>query len=238
MSESLADLLARMRVDELRGLLRSLREPCFESQMLHAAFPDLDILHASPLDLYRHHFALFHVLYKLQAEFRSVGLHLHVHFMRTSLAPLPPPGACRYFEEDRGVFCGASAGVETGVCELHADLFGEAALDRLSDRFFYADTSNYDALDEESAGAFLNGTWEVFAGRDSLLQAFRTLDLAPTSDRKVIRRRFADLARDHHPDAGATSAARFCEINAAYRLIIRLIAAFEPHQKGKSERDD
>ncbi|HNV71335.1 MAG TPA: J domain-containing protein [Candidatus Ozemobacteraceae bacterium] len=235
MSSTFTALLGSLRRETLCAFLRSLTQPCYESSLLHAAFPDFDIIRASPVELYRHHFALFHVLYDLQDQFRDEGSHLHVHFMRTSLVPFPPDGCCRHFEGSLGRFCGVPVTASATICDTHAGLFGEKQLDALSDRYFYADARNFEALAEEQAEAFLQGTWEVLGSHDRLRKAFDTLGLAPTCERKVIRNRFAALARECHPDAGAGSAARFCEINAAYRLVLRLLDAFEPHQTSLSD---
>ena len=220
------ELLAQTGRESLQTFLLGLKSPCFESELMRTAFPDFEILTASPLALYQHHFALFHLLYRTQDEFRQKGKYLHVHFMRTSVAEMPGAGQCRNYDDELGRFCGeVTPGGDTS-CELHARIFGQNELFELSDRYFYLDSENYQALNEETAGAFLNGTWEVLAHQDKLQRAFRTLDLAPTSDLAAIRRRFTTLARECHPDIDSGSHQRFCELNNAYHLLLRLLAAF------------
>lgn len=220
------ELLARADRESLREFLLSLGNPCFESELVRAVFPEFEILTASPLALYQHHFVLFHLLYQLQDEFRQGGKYLHVHFMRTSVAEMPGAGQCRNYDAELGRFCGeVTPGGDTS-CELHTRIFGQNGLSELSDRYFYLDSGNYQALSEETAGAFLSGTWEVLAHQDKLQRAFKTLDLAPTSDLSVVRRRFTTLARECHPDIDSGSHQRFCELNNAYHLLQRLLAAF------------
>lgn len=214
-----------VNLPRLKAHVASLRAPCYESELLHVAFPELDISSADPLVLYQRHFVLFYALYQLQAEFAREGRYLHIHFMRTMLAPYPPAGKCRYFEELTGMFCPADACEEKEYCAFHLNQIGETALEERSTRYFYLDTRNFYKLDRDTITAFINGTWELLAHYDDYHASFKILGLAETSDFAIIKKRYKQLAREHHPDRGAESHEKFLEINNAYQLLMRIIPA-------------
>ncbi len=223
MNGEFTTLLAGINRDALSAFLRSLREPCYESQLLKIAFPEFEIFRAEPIELFQHHFLLFHVLYELQDAFYQEHHYLFVHFMRTMLLPYPDAGCCRYFHEQLVSFCGAACPDGGSYCEYHAALVGELALEELSLKYFYADSRNFSKLDAETATAFLNGTWEILTHYDTYQQAFRTLGLSETSDIALIKKTFKRLARACHPDLGQESHDTFVEINNAYRFLLRVI---------------
>lgn len=222
-SEEFADWLAQINREALVAFLRSLREPCYESQLLKIAFSNFEIFRATPIELFHHHFLLFHVLYELQEMFYREDRYLFIHFMRTMLLPYPAAGHCRYFHEQLVGFCGAVCAENDSYCAYHAALVGEAALEELSLKYFYADPRNFSKLDEETAEAFLNGTWEILTHYDTYQQAFRTLGLSETSDIGVIKKTFKRLAKEYHPDFGLESHDQFVEINNAYQFLLRVI---------------
>ena len=208
------------------GVVRHLREltaPCYESSLLRVAFPDMEIGSASPLDLYRSHFALFHLLYRLQEEFYPEGLYLHVHFMRIFLAEYPASGKCRYYLDDTGQFCGAGCEGENDYCPFHRKRVGESALEALSVKYFYLDRDNFDRLDEKTAEAFLQGAWELLTRYGDYEKSLAVLGISGNPDLPTVKRNFRRLAMEHHPDRGAESHRRFNEINRAYRLLLRVI---------------
>jgi hypothetical protein len=173
--------------------------------------------------LYQHHFLLFHVLYGLQEEFYQNAFYLHIHFMRTMLLPYPAPGTCRFFNEDLMQFCQAACRNSESYCRFHARQVGDFALDALSLKYFYADARNFFRLDEETAAAFLEGTWEILMQYDRYRQSFKTLGIAETTDLIRIKKTFKRLAKQYHPDRGASSCKQFVEINNAYQFLVRVI---------------
>ncbi len=213
--------------EKLKGYLRSLESPCYESSMLKIIFPEFDLFKAGVLELYQNHFLLFHLLYKLQDEFQQEGQYLNVHFMRTFLTPYPEKEKCRYYEEDLNSFCRASCVENKAYCDFHFKKSETTALDMLSVKWFYFDTNNYDTLDEKSAEAFINGTWEIMEHYDAFKKSFDVLGMPETNDISLIKRKFRELAKQYHPDHGGKNHERFYEINNAYQLLKRLLAAFK-----------
>ena len=224
--------LQALDVGQLKAFLQDRHEPCYESQLLRVAFPELEIAYATPLALYEHHFLLFHVLYALQDEFYRAQAYLFIHFMRTVLRPYPPAGACRFFHEQLTTFCHAPCPAGADYCAFHQAQVGETALEALSLKYFYADPHNFFRLDEETATAFMDGTWEILTHYETYQQSFRVLGLPETGNLDLIKKRFKQLARQHHPDFGATSQATFVEINNAYRFLLRVIPV--RHEKNTS----
>ena len=213
---------SRMDADAVRSHLLSLTSPCYESGLLRSAFPDLTVHRADSLALYRHHFLLFHLLYRLQDGFYQEGKHLYVHFMRTFLTDYPPPGRCRFYHPHDGRFC-ADAADDADYCRFHRDKVGDDALAHLSVRSFYLDTANYDALDARTIDAFMNGTWEILTHYADYENSFAALDLPLSADIPMVKKRFRRLAKQHHPDRGDGAADRFLEINRAYHVLMRLL---------------
>ncbi len=206
----------------LKQYLCAQQEPCYESQLLRVAFPDLDISQADTLTLYQNHFLLFHVLYRLQDELYRENQYLFIHFMRTMLTTYPEVGHCRFFEELLGRFCESACAADTGYCDFHRAQIGDTAVEDLSLRYFYLDHRNFYKLDERTATAFINGTWEILTHYEDYRQSFTILGLPERADMAMIKKRFRELAKQYHPDAGATSSERFHDINNAYRLLVHI----------------
>lgn len=208
--------------DGLKQFLRSQQESCYESQLLRIAFPELDIAQADTLTLYQSHFLLFHVLYCLQDEFYKENLYLFIHFMRTILVAYPDTGHCRFFEELLGRFCESDCSPEKEYCDFHLARVGETALEDLSLRYFYLDSQNFYKLDERTATAFINGTWEILTHYEEYRKSFKILDLPESADLRMIKKRFRELAKLYHPDLGAPSNQKFHDINNAYQLLLHI----------------
>ncbi|MBF0449261.1 MAG: DnaJ domain-containing protein [Candidatus Magnetomorum sp.] len=208
---------------EIKSYLISTTEPCYESTLLRIAFPDIDIVRCNTLELYQHHFVLFHLLYQLQEVFAEKGQYLHVHFMRTQVLDYPEIGHCCYFDEIYQRFCNETCDPTSGYCDFHRRLVGETELDSLSIRYFYMDISNYYKLDEKTAELFVKGTWEILANYDLYKESFALLGISETNDLSRIKKCYRKLAKEHHPDRGAESLENFYKINNAYQLLMRII---------------
>jgi len=230
-------------MNEFQGQLNSIKKsdiicflssqtmPCYESRLLKLAFPDMDIARSKPLALYQHHFILFHLLYRLQEDFYQKGQYLHIHFMRTCLTDYPPIGTCRQYDEHTGLFCGAGCDDQKHYCPFHLEKIGETEIDALSLKYFYLDTENYYQFDEETAEAFINGAWEILAHYDQYRESFKILGISETFDIQAIKKRFRELAKQHHPDmkssTGISCGEQFNEINRAYQFLLRVMPFFK-----------
>ncbi|ETR68431.1 MAG: heat shock protein DnaJ domain-containing protein [Candidatus Magnetoglobus multicellularis str. Araruama] len=165
--------LAKVSKKDIQNYLATMTEPCYESTLLHIAFPEMNIIKSSTLELYQHHFVLFHLLYQLQEMYAQKNQYLRIHFMRTCLIDYPETGYCRHFDDTYSQFCNEICEQESLYCEFHRRLIGETELDSLSMRYFYQDTSNYYKLDEKTAELFVKGTWEILSNYDLYKKALK-----------------------------------------------------------------
>jgi hypothetical protein len=215
--------LARVSISDIQQYLSNMTEPCYESTLLQIAFPQMNIIRCSTLELYQHHFVLFHILYHLQELYAQQNQYLRVHFMRTLLARYPETGYCRYFDDVYQKFCSAPCENESQYCDFHRRMVGETELDRLSIRYFYLDTSNYYKLDEKTAELFIKGTWEILSNYELYKDSFKILGLSETNDIDRIKKQYRKLVKQYHPDKSGESAEKFYPINNAYQLLMRII---------------
>ncbi|MDM8516758.1 DnaJ domain-containing protein [Desulfobacterales bacterium HSG16] len=217
-------LISRVDTENIREHLGFIKTPCYESVLFKIAFPDADIAKEPPLGLYQKHFVLFHILYLLQKEYEAQSKYLHIHFMRIFLADLPESGHCRFYEELTGSFCNSHLDNDSiNFCTFHMEKHGGNEIDRISDRYYYLDCENFYRLDEKTATAFLNGTWELLANYNQFEKSFSVLGIDKTFDIKLIKTKFRYLAKKYHPDKGEKSHIRFNEINRAYRVLLKII---------------
>lgn len=214
--------LAEIDRKQMKQYLVSLQDPCYESQLLKLAFPELEIFRADALTLYQNHFLLFHLLYQLQQELYEENHYLFIHFMRTVVRPYPPQGQCRFFNTHLLRFCRAPCPFGKSYCHFHAAHIGDASLEELSAKYFYLDSRNYYRLDAAMAEAFMDGAWELLTHYTAYQQSFRVLGLPESADIPLIKKTFKRLAKQYHPDLGAQHVERFHEINNAYQLLLRL----------------
>jgi len=223
LTDTFENHLSGINSSEIKSYLISAKEPCYESTLLRIAFPDIDIVRCSTLELYQHHFVLFHLLYQFQEDFVEKGQYLRVHFMRTQLLNYPEPSYCRFFDEIYHRFCNDPCDPESGYCHFHKRLVGDTELDALSIRYFYKDINNYYKLDEKTAELFVKGTWEILSNYDLYKESFSLLGISETNDLTRIKKSYRNLAKQYHPDRGADSAEQFYKINSAYQLLMRII---------------
>jgi len=221
--DEFSNRLNSINKDEIKDFLLSQNEPCFESSIYKIAFPETQIRKTNTLTLYQNHFLLFHILYKMQDDFYKKGKYLHVHCMRTIVIDYPSSNKCIFFDENFGKFCEVECTEKSDYCEFHLKKTGDKNLEELSLKYFYMDIDNYFRLDENTADAFISGTWEILRHYDDYIKSFEVLDISETSDISLIKKKFRYLAKIHHPDHGAGSSEKFNEINNAYRLLMKIL---------------
>ena len=219
----------REQVDEdaLRQHLQLMSAPAWESDLMKVALPKVNMICSSALELYRWHFVLFNALYKLADEFRSNNMYLYVHFMKTTLQPFPASDLCRFFNHDICRFCAAPVTGTSVYCQFHASRLDDSALGAVSDKFFYADTTNFYALTQDSAEKFIAGAWNLLQNQDEHLRCWKIIGLPVNSDLKLVKQRFRQLAQECHPDIYPDRAQQFVKLNSAYRRIISAIIKFD-----------
>lgn len=211
----------------LRQHLILMTAPAWESDLMRVALPEVNMISSSALELYRWHFVLFNALYLLADEFRATDMHLFIHFMKTSLQPFPPLGLCQFFNDNSCCFCAVPGSGKPAYCEFHATQIDETGLSQISDKYFYTDTSNFNALTPDSAEKFIAGAWNLLQNQEDYKRCWEIIGLPENSDLKLVKQRFRQLAQQCHPDIYPDRAQQFVNINSAYRRIISSIIQFD-----------
>ncbi len=219
-TEEFSSYLARMQLKKLREFVDALRSPVWECELMRVAFPEANLISGTALQMYRWHFVLFHALYRLADEYSRAGKYLHIDFMGTCLYERPAEKSCQVFVAEMTKFCGAACVDGFSACEFHRQNTDQMAIDRLSDRYFYADESNFSALAASHAEKFLSGAWHLLQNHDDYLLCLHTLDLPDGVTKEQVKKRFRHLARTMHPDISEHSSEEFAIMNAAYRKLL------------------
>lgn len=137
-----------------------------------APFADADL--SDPMELFRVHFLLFNALYRLQKQLAGNGEWLRIHCLDIGLSDLS---------------CTPCAG-------------GTALTDGDPLREYYLDLTNLDRMDAATLEAMLSGFWRQFSNTDRRLKALEVLGLEEPATSDLVKRRYRQLAQQHHPDKG------------------------------------
>ncbi len=127
----------------------------------------------NPLSLFRTHFVLFHVLYRLGERLAAFGEDVEVHCLRCRILPRAGGGA-----ETRAV----------------------AASDPL--RAWYLDLANLRDTDAAAAERLVGDFWRLLARTDQRGEALAVLGLSDPVGDDEIKAAYRRLAMRHHPDRG------------------------------------
>ena len=211
----------------LTGYLEKSTRPCYESELLKAGLGLESLSSLDSLTLYRSHFVLFHYLYSLQDEYYQKNKYLHIHFMRIQLQDYPPPGNCRFYHEDTGLFCSVETQEKSdSYCGFHSRQIEDNFLENVSLKYFYLDINNFYKLNRDTAERFINGTWEILAHYRELEESLKILGLPEKATIEMAKKRFKQLAKQYHPDMnvnGLHTNDEFNRINNAYQKVVHLL---------------
>jgi len=96
---------------------------------------------------------------------------------------------------------------------------GSSALDSVDPlRSYYLDLDNLAGTSAEDVKQMLNGFWARYLAGEGRVEALQALGLEEPVDRKVIEKRYRELAAKHHPDRGG-DAQKQAEINKAVEIL-------------------
>lgn len=208
----------------LKQFIEHQTRPFYESATLKEVY-QLDNTHELlPIELYRYHFALFYMMYKLQDHYYKEDRYLHVHFMRSFLSNYPSAGHCREYDEQKGLFCNAPTAPDSSYCEFHNKTIELNKIESISIKYFYYSEDNFYKLNETDAEAFLNGTWELLYNYDEFKKAVTLLGLPENCTMEMVKTNYRKLAKENHPDLNSTTVNEdFIKINDAYTVLKRLL---------------
>lgn len=162
--------------DQVHGMLlahpEGLSEHALIRRLSESGGPLGDADLQDPLSLFRTHFLLFHVLYRLRDRLvREEDTDIVIGPLEIRLRPA----------------------LERGGSALDAP-------DPL--RSYYLDLDHLNGTDRAGVEALLAGFWRRLAEGGDRQRDLEILGLDETADRATLRRRYRELAMRHHPDRG------------------------------------
>ncbi|MGL5323696.1 MAG: DNA-J related domain-containing protein [Aeromonas sp.] len=128
------------------------------------------------LQLFRINFLIMNALYQLQAELYEEGWWLVISTLDIRLEPLAEPPEAN-----------------------HGFALGENL------RSYYLDWQVFWQTDRAQVEALLNRFWRAYDGRGHKAEALALFELNEGASQKAIRRRWRELALQHHPDRGGNT---------------------------------
>ena len=141
------------------------------------------------LQLFRVNFLIMNALYQLQAELYEEGWWLVISTLDIRLEPL----------------------AETPEAS-HAFAIGENL------RSYYLDWQVFWQTDRAEVEALLNRFWRAYDGEGHKAEALALFELNEGASQEAIRRRWRELALQHHPDRGG-NAETFIRIRWAWQCL-------------------
>lgn len=153
------------------------------------------------LALFQKNFLLMNALFQWQEKLRMEGVQLSVSALYIALGPLP-----------------MGAGQQLTATP-------EQGEDPLALAQYYMDWNNFEATSAQQVDDLLAGFWQGYLSSAYLSpevqrDACHCLGLSVDADEAAIKRRYRDLAAQHHPDRGG-SAEQFIAIREAYEILIK-----------------
>jgi len=229
---NLKELTTDQFYEKLKRIIIDSKKHLYEAQVLRSLY-DISISDLKSIELYQYHFALFHLLYKLQEYFRFENKYLNVHFMKIYLVNYPEISKCRFLDKNYGVFCNEDAEKGNSYCNFHQTKIDETALENQSIKYFYLCEDNYNSLDEKNAEAFISGAWELLFNYNEFKNALMILNLPENCTIEMVKTSYRNLAKKFHPDLnhdlnGENSSINeeFFKINNAYQFLLKVLPKF------------
>ncbi len=170
-------VLEDLELDLLQRLQRTgegISEYEFLQQLREARHPVIEIetSDAAEVRLFREHFQLFHLLYRLRDRCWAEKIaHIEINPLRLRVLPYQ---------------------------EVNSQMPGE--VDNLRD--YYLDRSHLDRTGTGEVNELLGRFWVRMQGLDKRTEALETLGLESGADYRQARERYRKLAMEHHPDRG------------------------------------
>ncbi len=204
--------------DYLFEFLKSAEGPLMEAVLLRAVFGDIKI-DIKDENLYISHFSLYHALYNLKLSKGLDGYYFHLDPMRIRMIQISEKGRCTYYHADRGLFCGDFSG-DANLCVNHKPrdekIYHSASFDILKD--FYENPENINfgmdgILKKLSNGIIL---YSLRKGEVDSAKKFFGIEFP---DRKIVVRKYRELAFKYHPDRNGGDEEKMRELNSHYQIL-------------------
>ena len=210
--------ILKVNRDFLFEYLDSADGPLMEAVLLRAVFGDIKI-DIKDDRLYIAHFSLYHALYSLKQLKGGLGYYFHLDPMRIRMIKAAEIGRCGYYYPERGIFCGEFSGNEN-FCPGHKPrdekIYSSASFDILKD--FYENPENINfgmsgILKKLSDGIIL---YSLRKGEVDRAKSFFGIGYP---DKKLVVRKYRELAFKYHPDRNGGNAEKMRELNSHYQIL-------------------
>ncbi len=146
------------------------------------------------LALFQAHFLAMNALYEIQSLSVLAGRYLQISALKIQWLNLSP-------------------GDSTALSPREENLRG-----------YYCDWSNFTQASTQSVESLLDGFWRRFLSQDEKQVALNILDLQEPLEFSDIKKRYRQLAMEHHPDRGGSDQ-QLAKINDAYDVLRRCYTA-------------
>jgi hypothetical protein len=198
--------------------LSSMGSPVMEVELIRRFAPD-GLPAASTESLFIRHFSLYHALYRLKLSAGKRGFYLHLDPMRIRLIRLPGSSMCHYYMAEEGRFCSMDA--ETSLfCQAHSpygrDLQNRIVFDPMAD--FYLNPDNIVFGKSHLLDRLMKGMAAYCLRKGEIDRALELFGVSEPG-KKIIQRKYYELALKYHPDRNDGSEAKMKEVNNAYHVL-------------------
>jgi hypothetical protein len=198
--------------------LSSMGRPVMEIELIRIFIPGA-LSDGSSESLFIPHFSLYHALYGLKFSAGNRGFYLHLDPMRIRLVRLPESSGCHYYMAEQGCFC--SMAVETGFfCHSHSpygrELRNRVVFDPMAD--FYLNPDNIVYGHSHLLDRLMKGMATYCLRKGEIDRALELFGISKPG-KKIIQRKYYELALKYHPDKNDGSEAKMKEVNNAYHVL-------------------
>jgi len=179
----------------------------------------LDKIPATYEELFSVHFSLYHTLYILKTTKGEQGYYLHLDPMRIRMIKIPGSGACTFYFPEKGHFCGRKPQADN-FCSYHIKEhqyhINKISYDPLFD--FYINPENISFCRDGLIKKVMKGAISYSLKRGEIQRAADFFGLA-NPDKKLIKKRYHELAKLYHPDRMKGDDSMMKNLNVSYMIL-------------------
>ena len=172
--------------------------------------------------LYVLHFTLYHSLYRLRRRASTDKYYLHLDPMRIRMLSLNPPGECTVYFPETGRFCSRPV-TNNGFCSYHeyyaSERYHFPVFDPMSE--FYLNEENIAFGKSMLLERLMRGVMTYSLKKGEVKAALGFFGISHPS-RRIIQRRYRDLARQYHPDLIKGNDEMMKRLNSSYQVLCEI----------------